>query len=283
VPGLAEATVMKALCAAVMVLMSSSTTAGALQLIDEPQGLAWSNPEVAAAGANAARPILEQAERSGRRGCRRHCELIQKVWVRLTAVCRDQQANRPYAPTLSLRVVQSDDMDAFAVPDGTLVLSEAFIRDLQLDEAQLAFVLAHEIAHVLLEHERETLTAALSMLPRSVPRSVDDVYVELDHNLALFKSLEMSMHQAEYEADHVGMQIAALAGYSPSEQLRFMENEAAREHDGAAVVSTHPTANNRLSRLRTELPLADRVHRHGLELRERSILELSDPHQTAAH
>ncbi|HJW12089.1 MAG TPA: M48 family metalloprotease [Albitalea sp.] len=258
---------MNALCTAALALAASATPAHALQLVDEPQGLAWSSIEVAASGAPAAKRVLERAEQAGESGCRTQCELIARTWQRLAAVFGEQQANRAQPVALSLHVVQSADVDAFAVPDGTVVLSEAFVRERGLDAAQLAFVLAHEVAHVLLEHERETLTAALSLLPHNVSRSVDDVYVELDYNLGLLKAIELSMQQAEHEADAVGMQLAALAGYAPAEQLRFMEDEARHEPGATAVVATHPPARSRLLRLQAALPLAQRLYVRALEQR----------------
>jgi predicted Zn-dependent protease len=259
---------MRVLGAIAVALMAFSMPGVALQLVDEPHGFAWSSSEVGVAGAPAATTVLERAATSAQSGCRTHCEVIQRVWLQLAAVFRAQQVNRAHVLALNLHVVQSADIDAFAVPDGTLVLSEAFVRERQLDEAQLAFVLAHEVAHVLLEHERQTLTAALSMLPRSVLRSVDDIYVELDFNIGLLKSLEPSMHQAEYEADEVGMQLAALAGYLPVEQLRFMDSEASHDRAATAVVSTHPSARSRLARLQALRPLAERLFTYGLEQRQ---------------
>ena len=145
-------------------------------------------------------------------------DICARVWLRLAVVIRAQQKGQAHPFVLSLHVVQSDDIDAFSVPDGTLVLSEDFVRRRQLDDAQLAFVFAHE---------RRTLTAALSLLPRNVSRTVDDIYVEFGFNISVVRLLEPVMHQAGYEADEVGLQLAALAGYEPVEQVRFMESEAA--------------------------------------------------------
>jgi predicted Zn-dependent protease len=147
------------------------------------------------------------------------------------------------------------------------VLSEAFVRRRDLDDAQLAFVIAHEAAHTLLEHERQTLTAALALLPRNVPRTVDDVYVEFGFNIAVLRLLEPVMQQAELEADEVGLQLASLAGYLPEAQLRFLEVEAAGEKPADAVVVTHPTAASRLARLRSQLPLAERIYELGVSNR----------------
>ena len=245
-----------------------STQAVAIQLIDVPMGLAWSASEVAEAGDGAATRVLSNAANAQQSGCRTHCEVIERVWLRLVAVISAQQEGQAPPFVLTLHVVQSDDVDALSVPGGTLVLSEDFLRRRQLDDAQLAFVLAHEASHVLLEHQRQALTAALSLLPRHVPRTVDDIYVEFGFNISVVRLLEPVRHQAEYAADELGLQLAALAGYDPEEQCRFMEFEAEAEAPRAAVVSTHPSAKSRLAGLRTRLPLARRIFEYGARERE---------------
>ncbi len=256
---------LRVMCSGALALLAASMPATAAQLIDEPKGLAWSSSEVAVAGVEATRLILADAERLHERGCRTHCLAIERVWMQLRTAFRDQQLVRQTALPLTLHVLQSDYLEAFAAPDGTVVLSEAFVRERELTEAQIAFVLAHEVVHVLLEHERETLTAALSLLPNSVKRTVSDVYVELDYNFDLLKSIEPSRHQAEFEADGWGIQLAAMAGYPPEEQLKFMESEAQREWATTALVSTHPSAESRLIQLRAQLPLSQRVYQQSLE------------------
>jgi predicted Zn-dependent protease len=248
-----------------MVLVSAlvpmqSARAADLQLIDAPSGLAWSGEDVAHAGAGSAAMVLAAAAGAGEMGCRTHCETIERVWRRLSSVIGGQQKASARPIELSLHVVQSTDVDAFAAPDGTLVLSEDFVRRRHIDGAQLAFVLAHELAHVLLEHERQALTAALAILPRVASRTVEDIYVEFGFNLSVVRLLEPVRHQAEYEADELGLQIAALAGYPPAEQLGYMENEAAADSPVDTLVSTHPSGPSRLVRLRARLPLAERIH-----------------------
>ncbi len=243
-----------------------STRAAGLQLIDAPSGLAWSGEDVAQAGAGSASTVLAGAAEAGELGCRTHCDTIGRVWQRLSSVVSQQQAASGRPLELSLHVVQSTDVDAFATPDGTLVLSEDFIRRRHFDDAQLAFVLAHEVAHVLLEHERQALTAALAILPRVSSRTVEDIYVEFGFNLGVVRLLEPVRHQAEYEADELGLQIAALAAFRPAEQLRYMEDEAAAEQPANAVVSTHPTGANRLHRLTARLPLAERIYEYAAQL-----------------
>jgi len=196
-----------------------STQPAALQLIDEPMGIAWVAREVAQAAASTATRVLSKAaDMEGGSRCPTDCEAIACAWLRLAVVISAQQEGQACPFVLILHVVQSDGIDAFSVPDGTLVLSEDFVRRRQLDDAQLAFVLAHEASHVLLEHERQALTAALSLLPRNVSRTVDDIYVEFGFNISVLRLRQPVMHQAEHEANEVGLQLAALAGYEPSIQ-----------------------------------------------------------------
>jgi Zn-dependent protease with chaperone function len=97
------------------------------------------------------------------------------------------------------------------------------------------------------------------LLPRDVPRTVRDMYTEMDYNFALLKAMEPVMQQGEYEADELGLLLASVAGFVPERQLAFLEAEAAEDTGGQALVSTHPPARARLDRLRTALPLARRL------------------------
>ncbi|HEY4067866.1 MAG TPA: M48 family metalloprotease [Burkholderiaceae bacterium] len=228
--------------------------ARALPIDFERTGLAWSSAEVSDAGDGALRTVLDKAGRRDALGCRALCGRIERVWLQLLAVLPPAQSSG-----LQLHVVRLDDEDAFAVPSGDVLLSENFIQARELDNAQLAFVLAHELSHVLLQHERQTLTAALSLLPRAVPRSVQDVYVELEFNHRLLKALEPVYQQAEFEADETGLQLAALAGFSPDAQLEFLVGQA-HEPDRELIVRTHGSAAARLAAARATLPLARRLY-----------------------
>lgn len=240
-----------------MLALALAGRAAGVPLADAPTGLAWSAQEVAAATDASARQVVERATAAGEVGCRSHCETIHQVWSRLLPELRAQPA-APAGVRWQLVVVQSEDVDAFAVPGGTIVLGEAFVRERRLAPAEIAFIVAHEAVHVLMQHERQTLTAALALLPRHVERSVDDVYVEMDYNLGLLRTLEPVLHQVEFEADELGLLLASLAGFDPQALLGFMAKEAGAE-TRRALVATHPDATQRLRRLQERLPLARRL------------------------
>lgn len=235
----------------------------ALPLADEPVGLGWSAAEVERASADTLSNTRARAQREGRDGCALHCERLRRIFERLVAEARVQTVRAATLPW-SLTVLRLDDVDAFALPDGHVVVSEALIEARGLSDAALAFVLAHEMAHSLLEHERQLLTAGRLLLPRQVERSVRDMYVEIDHNLGLLRALEPVLQQGEFEADELGLLLAASAGFAPQRQLEFMQNEVADDDGRRALAATHPPPMERLEQLLERLPLARRVHERSL-------------------
>lgn len=242
--------------------MWACSTALAMQLAEAPVALAWTPAEVQRAGVESLELAVARAERQGQLGCERHCDRLHRIFERLTVEAREQTSRAAVLPW-SLTVVRGPEVEAFALPDGQVVISEALIDERDLSDEALAFVLAHEMAHSILEHERQLLTTGRLLLPRQVERSVPDMYVELAHNFALLRALEPVLHQAELEADELGLLLAALAGYAPNRQIEFMQNEVA-EHDGRrALASTHPSPQQRLERLEQRLPLAWRLHQRG--------------------
>lgn len=226
----------------------------------EPVALGWSAQEVDRATRDQHRAIVERARAAGALGCRRHCARLDSMFERLLEPARQQTAAAATLPW-TLTVVRLPDVEALALPGGQVVVSEAFIDERGLGDEALAFVLAHEMAHSILEHERQALTFARLLLPRDVPRTVRDMYTEMDFNFGLLRSMEPVLQQGESEADELGLLLAASAGFDPRAQLAFIEDESRRPAARRALVVTHPPAVQRLRQLLELLPLAERLHR----------------------
>lgn len=230
------------------------------ELAYEPLALGWSAGEVERATAANFEPIVLRARQQGHLGCRQRCEQIRRIFDRLVPLARQQTA-RAQQLHWSLTMVRSPDVEAMALPGGQVLISEAFVHAHDLHDAPLAFVLAHEMAHSILEHERQTLHFARMLLRQDVPRSVADMYVEIGYNFALLASLEPVMQQGELEADELGLLLASAAGYAPRHQLRFIEQQVLRDKGALpTLVRTHPPARERLRQLRLRLPLAERLY-----------------------
>ncbi len=200
-----------------------------------PARLHWSTQAVVAHHAQVPEPAPPLAQ-----GCVRHCVRLEQVWQNLLATL--PWPPRGIAPRL--HVSQSPRVEAHATPGGIVVVSENFIDARGLDDAQLAFVLAHELGHAVLEHERRVLTEALRWMPNDAPRTVADVYVELSVDFNLHRRLEPVYQDTELEADRFGMVLAAAAGYDPALQLAFIATER-REGTPQSLLRTHPDSETR--------------------------------------
>lgn len=241
-----------------LMLAGITHAASPVPLIDAPTGLRWSAQEVQAAALPALQAIEDRARREGLMGCTRRCAQIQRVYGRILAAVR-AQGGRAAALPWRLVIVRLPGEQALALPEGQILLSEAFVESRRMSDAMLAFVLAHEMAHSVLEHERQTLTYVRALLPRHVPRSVEDMYAEMAFNAGFLRQLTPISRQMELEADELGLLLAASAGYAPPGLLAFMAGEAALDGERTAMFDSHPSASQRLDHLRLRLPLARRV------------------------
>jgi predicted Zn-dependent protease len=118
------------------------------------------------------------------------------------------------------------------------------VARLKLDDGELAVLLAHEVAHIVAEHERETLSEALLDSHRDLPLDVVDERLASDIPLQLRLS-KLSAIQ-EREADQLGMLMAFRAGWPCSAMLRFYA-KLAEDSAGPTLLASHPSGTTRLS------------------------------------
>lgn len=209
----------------------------AIPIAETSSGLAFSESEVGAHAAHIKSQFLLEADTKNERGCAVHCEAIAEVWDKLLPFIQAQQPRNPIA--LRLEIVNSSSVDALAFAEGTVILSEAFVSRLALNGAHIAFVLAHEASHILLQHERQTLTSALVWMAPLRAISAADIYQEMeDRYFQMDTYLSVVAHQTEFEADEIGLGLAAMAGYDPRLQLEFMQTLSNR---GAGSRCSPPT------------------------------------------
>lgn len=153
---------------------------------------------------------------------------------------------KPDAAAWRWEVHLTDDpaIEAESQAGGKLLIGRGFVARLALDDGELAVLLAHEIAHIIAEHARETLSEALLDSRRDLPLEV--VAERLASDIPLqFRLAKLSAIQ-EREADQLGMLIAHQAGWPCAAMLRFYRKLAA---DSAAppLLASHPSGNSRLS------------------------------------
>jgi predicted Zn-dependent protease len=169
---------------------------------------------------------------------------------------RDSDARFPF----TFRVIDSEEVDAFALPGGFLYVNRGLIL-LADEEAELAGVLAHEIAHVCARHG--TRNSTRSEIARVATMSLIFLGPGGWAGYAIFTGLKVGVpltllkfsRSAESEADYLGLQYMYKAGYDPNAFIAFFERMDSEKGSGgfATMFSTHPPARNRIRAIQREI------------------------------
>ena len=168
-------------------------------------------------------------------------------------------------------LVQDNQVNAWCMPGGKIVVYEGLLPVTQ-DEASLAIVMGHEIAHAVARHSAERLSnaykeqygaAALSALLQGAGVSSGwQQLASLAHQYggALFTS-GFSRKQ-ESEADHIGLIFAAMAGYNPEVAVNFWQRMSSATGGGSnSLFSDHPSDATRIQQIQGWLPEAKKYYK----------------------
>ena len=162
-----------------------------------------------------------------------------------------------------VNLIGSNQINAFCMPGGKIVFYTGILKNLQLSDDEVAMVMGHEIAHALREHARErmgksTVTSGAARLGGALlsgwlgidPRLTDTV-AQQGANLLTLKF----GREDESEADLVGMELAARAGFDPRAGVTLWQKMAAANKGAPPQwLSTHPSGNTRIAEIEANLP-----------------------------
>ena len=193
--------------------------------------------------------------------------LVQKVGTRIAAV-----ANLPGAQW-EFVVFESPEANAFCLPGGKVGVYTG-ILPITKDEAGLATVIGHEVAHAVARHGAERMSEQLlinggsdfisSGIIKADPKVLAIATQVYGTGAQLGRTLPHSRSQ-ESEADHIGLIYMAQAGYPPEASVAFWQRFAAfNKQSGSATpwfLRTHPLDDTRIAQLQTWLPEAKLQYR----------------------
>lgn len=170
------------------------------------------------------------------------------------------------------KVLEDKQANAFALPGGKVAVYTGLLP-ITRDDAGLAAVLGHEVAHVIARHGAERvsqgllvqvgLAATQAALARNDPRTVQRVTSLLGAGAVVGVLLPWSRTQ-ESEADHLGLIFMAKAGYHPSAALDLwnrMAEASRREPRPPEFLSTHPSSETRIRQIQAWIPEALQYYR----------------------
>ena len=173
----------------------------------------------------------------------------------------------------TFNLVQDKQVNAWCMPGGLIVVYEGILPVTQ-DEASLAIVLGHEIAHAVARHSAEQMStqmkqqqglqmgaAVAGML--GMGTNTTSLIGAVVANGFNFKNLSYSRSH-ESEADHMGLIFAALAGYDPQTAITFWQRMAAQSSNKTSeFLSDHPSDETRIRQIQGWMPEALQYYKKG--------------------
>lgn len=239
-----------ALALAACVSACTTTTQPGVVGVERKQTLWVSSAEVNQASAQAYADTLHKAEQ--KRALNQNGQEVARVRAIARRLIPQTAEFRPDAPgwKWEVNVINSPELNAWCMPGGKIAVYSGLIEKLQPSDDELAAVMGHEIAHALREHGRERASQAMATdLGLSVAGAVigaNQVQMDL---ASLITQLTISLpnsRQFETEADRVGVELAARAGYDPRAVLTLWQKmEKAGGSSPPQWLSTHPSHTNR--------------------------------------
>ena len=262
------------LCSLVAALLVGCGTTTKVPITGRKQTLMVSDGDVLSLSSQQYQQYMQSAKASTNT---QNSAMVKRVGQRLSQAVESYLSANGYASELSnysweFNLVQDQQVNAWCMPGGKIVVYEGLLPVTQ-DEASLAIVLGHEIAHAVAKHSAERLsneyknqygTAILGAVLQGV--GVSEGTQQL---IALGQSLGSELwtsgfsRKQESEADHMGLVFAAMAGYDPSVAISFWQRMAAQGSGSGGLFSDHPSDAKRIQDIQKWLPEAQKYYTAG--------------------
>jgi predicted Zn-dependent protease len=163
-----------------------------------------------------------------------------------------------------VNLLGSKDLNAFCMPGGKIAFFYGILAQLQLSDDEVAMIMGHEMAHALREHARERMgKTAATRIGASLASALlglgntGDALLNMGGQLLTLKF----SREDETEADIVGLDIAARAGYDPGAGVTLWQKMmAANKGAPPQFLSTHPAGETRIREIQAKLPKVQPIY-----------------------
>ena len=223
--------------------------------VDRTQRMMISAEQINAAAAQSYQQTMQEASAKGLRN--RDANQLNRVRAVVNRLIAAAGAFRPDSLRWAweVNVLTSKEVNAWCMPGGKIAVYTGLLDTLQLTDAELAAVMGHEIAHALREHGREK---ASQQAAQNALIGVGAALLGLGDGVASLANIAAQVtyglpnsREFEREADRIGVELAARAGYDPHAAITLWQKMARAGGGGGApnFLSTHPTAADRIQDL----------------------------------
>ena len=238
---------------------TTNTTSGGAVGVDRQQTMLVSAAEVNRQADKAYQETINEAR--AKKTLNRNPEDLARVRGIASRLIPVTSVFRPDAPNWrwESNVITSDELNAWCMPGGKIAVYTGLIYKLNIPDDELAAVMGHEIAHALREHGREKAGQATGIGIAAAIGGAVGAYYGIDANvgqtvlgtvgeLAFMRPNSRGMEQ---EADRMGVELAARAGYDPRAAISLWE-KMGRVSGGQPPqwLSTHPSNQSRIADLK---------------------------------
>ena len=235
---------------------SVETTKAGVVGVERQQRMMVSSEEVHQGSQQAYAQMMGQAKQKGvldqEAATLKRVQDITKRLIPHTAVFREDATKCPW----EVHVISLDEVNAWCMPGGKMAIYTGLIQKLNATDDEIAAVMGHEISHALREHARERISRQMGTqmavglagalfgigeMGQNVGAMVADVTLNLPNS---------RLH--ETEADRIGVELAARAGFDPKAAVTLWE-KMAKQAGGSQPpkwLSTHPSHEDRINDLR---------------------------------
>ena len=199
-------------------------------------------------------------------------QMVKTVGNRIKTAVQQYDAKYGLATDLSryqweFNLIEGPEANAWAMPGGKVVVYTG-LMPIARDQAGLATVMGHEIAHAIAKHGSERMTQgllfemggmALSKAIETRPAKTQQLFMK-SYNIGTTYGVMLPYSRThEKEADHLGLIFMAMAGYDPHTAIDFWQRMAASKDAAGRIpelLSTHPASGTRIQNIKNLIPEA---------------------------
>lgn len=238
----------------------ATTTSGGAVGATRPQLLLVSSAQMDQMAAQSYTKLVAEASTGG--VLNKNPTLLKRVRAVAGRLAPQTAIFRADAPAWKweINVLDSPELNAFCMPGGKIVFYSGLIEQLTLSDAEIAIVMGHEIAHALREHAREQMSQAL-LAQTTIGAGASLLGLgqgSVDLASAGYQALIATRFSRndEAEADRIGLELAARAGYNPHAGVTLWKKMMAANQKGRPpeFLSSHPAEASRVAQIEALLP-----------------------------